>query len=89
MPRADSAQINIRSRYARERVGQLARQSGMTATQIIEEALRAYTPPSDAPPPAGLIRRGPLLILGAPKGAKTVTLKDAEDALAASRAERE
>lgn len=87
MPRADAAQLNIRSRYARERVGQLARQSGMTATQIVEEALRAYTPPPHDPPPPGLVRRGPLLVLRAT--GRTVTHQETEEALAASRAERE
>lgn len=87
MPRADSTQLNIRSRYARERVGQLARLSGMTATQVVEEALRAYTPPLADPVSPGLVRRGPLLVLRAT--GRTVTHRESEEALAASREERE
>lgn len=87
MPRSDAAQLNIRSRYARDRVSELARASGMTATQIVEEALRAYTPPSSAPLPDGLVRRGRLLVLR--RDGPTITHEQAEEAIEASRIERE
>lgn len=87
MSRADNAQLNIRSRFARERAGELARASGMSTTQVVEEALRAYVPPGVSPPPQGLIRKGRLLVLAA--NGETVTLEEAQAALDASRAERD
>lgn len=62
----------------------LARATGMTTTQVVEEALRAYTPPVAAPP-GKLVRRGALLIR---PGGKAVTLEAANAALEASRDER-
>jgi Rv0623-like transcription factor len=79
-----ATQLNVRSPYARQRAAALARATGMTTTQVVEEALRAYTPPV-ASPPGKLIRRGPLLVR--PGGGK-VTLKEANAALDASRDER-
>ena len=79
-----TAQLNVRSPYARERATMLARATGMTATQVVEEALRAYTPPL-AEPPGQLVRRGPLLVR---PGGKKVTLEAANAALDASRDER-
>jgi hypothetical protein len=79
-----ATQLNVRSRYARERAAMLVRTTGMTTTQIVEEALRAYTPPV-ATPPGKLVRRGPLLVR--PGGGK-VTLDSANAALDASRSDR-
>lgn len=79
-----ATQLNVRSRYARERAAMLARTTGMTTTQVVEEALRAYTPPVAAPP-GKLERRGALLVR--PGGGK-VTLDAANAALEASRGER-
>jgi hypothetical protein len=79
-----ATQLNVRSSYARERAAALARATGMTTTQVVEEALRAYSPPVTAPS-GQLERRGPLLVR--PGGAK-VTLAAANAALDASRDER-
>jgi hypothetical protein len=75
------AQLNIRSAYARARAAVLADATGMTTTQIIEEALRAYTPPMGHAP-GKLVRRGALLVR---PGGDRVTLDDANAALDASR----
>lgn len=80
-----ATQLNVRSPYARERAAWLARATGMTTTQVVEEALRAYTPPPVASPPGKLVRRGVLLVR---PGKGTVTLEAANAALDASRAER-
>ncbi len=81
-----TAQLNVRSPYARERAAVLAQATGMTTTQVVEEALRAYTPPV-AEPHGKLVRRGPLLVLpGTGKG--KVSLAAANAALEASRDER-
>ena len=87
MARTEEAQLNIRSRFARERSALLARQTGMTATQVIEEALRAYSPPPPDRPPGQLVRRGALLVR--PAGASRVTLEQANEALDAVRLERD
>lgn len=79
-----STQLNVRSRYARERAAMLARATGMTTTQVVEEALRSYTPPLAAPQ-GKLVRRGVLLVR--PGGSK-VTLAAANAALDASRNDR-
>ena len=79
-----SAQLNVRSPYARERAALLARATGMTTTQVVEEALRAFSPPIAAPP-GKLVRRGALLVR---PGGKRVTLEAANAALEASRGER-
>lgn len=61
MAKMDSIQLNIRSRFARDRAAGLARETGMTVTQIIEEALRAYQPAQKAAR-GGLVRKGPILV---------------------------
>lgn len=64
MRRKNNAQLNIRSDYARERVDQLVRETGRTARQVVEEAVRAYRPPSPAKDdvPEGMIRKGRILV---------------------------
>ena len=79
-----ATQLNVRSPYARKRAAALAQATGMTTTQVVEEALRAYTPPI-ASPPGKLIRRGALLVR---PGTGKVTLDAANAALDASRNER-
>lgn len=86
MARVEATQLNIRSRFARERAAMLARRTGMTTTQIVEEALRAYLPPADGDGPARLVRKGAILVK--PAGDSRVTLADADAALDEVRAER-
>ena len=71
-----SAQLNVRSNFLRRRVPELTAQTGMTATQILEEAVRAYTPQLLAKEHAGLARRGWLLV-GRSYNRQPVTLEQA------------
>jgi hypothetical protein len=41
MSRRDNAQLNIRSTFAPARAHEIARRTGMTANEVIEDALRA------------------------------------------------
>ncbi len=77
MPRKQSAQLNIRSDYARERVAELAAETGKSATQVVEDAIRAYRPPPpvDEVLPPGLVRDGKLLVLAA-QGRKPTTMDE-------------
>lgn len=79
-------QFNVRSHVARDLATELARRTGMTRTQVVEEALRAYTPPPSGPVPAGLVQSGPLLVAAA--DGRTVTLEQANAALDEIRSER-
>jgi len=83
MPRADNAQLNIRSAYARSRTRDIARRTGMTTTEIIEDALRGYVPPVTSEPIDGLVRRGPVLVK--PAQERHVTQNEADRALEAVR----
>lgn len=83
MPRARAVQFNIRSEFARTRAHELARQTGMTATEVVEDALRAYAPGANEVPPHGLVRRGSLLVI--PARGRTITLEEANAALEAVR----
>jgi hypothetical protein len=82
MTRTDQPQLNIRSNFARQRAHELALQTGMTATQVVEEALRAYVPREEAPV-GGLVRRGKILVL--PGSGRTITLEETDAALEAVR----
>ncbi len=84
MAAARPSQLNIRSRFARERVATIAARTGMTATQVVEEALRAYQPQDARAAPAGLVRKGGLLVK--PAGGARVTLSEANAALDDDRA---
>jgi len=55
----------------------------MTATEVVEDALRAYVPPASAPPFDGLIRRGPVLVK--PAEGRRVSQDEADAALAGIR----
>lgn len=88
MARTESQQLNIRSRFARERAAVLAHETGMTTTQVVEEALRAYVPPPPDPASPRLIRKGPILVLSS-QGRRVVTLEEANAMLEATRTERE
>ncbi len=83
MPRADNIQLNIRSAYARDRVREIARGTGMTAAEVVEDALRGYVPPATSAPVEGLVRRGPVLVK--PAQGRSVTLREADQALHAVR----
>lgn len=83
MPRADNTQLNIRSAYARNRVREIARGTGMTATEVIEDALRGYVPQAAPTPVEGLVRRGPVLVK--PAQGQHVTQAQADQAPQAVR----
>ncbi|QYU67297.1 ribbon-helix-helix protein, CopG family [Leptolyngbya sp. 15MV] len=83
MPRK-AAPLRIESDFVRARVDEIARRTGMTETAIIEDALRAYVPPAaEQEVPAGLVRKGPLLVLQS-RG-RRISLADANAALDAAR----
>jgi hypothetical protein len=54
-------QLSVRSKFASARASKLAKLTGMTITQIVEDALRAYQPPTRIVP-GGLIAKGGLLV---------------------------
>ena len=87
MARTESAQLNVRSRFARDRAAAIALETGMTTTQVVEEALRTYVPPPPDPVPAGLIRKGALLVM--PAHGRQMTLEEANAALDDARLERD
>lgn len=80
-------QLNIRSRFARERATAIARETGMTTTQVVEEALRAYVPPVPDSPSPNLVRHGKLLV-HRPTG-RTITLEQLNAEIEAVREGRE
>ncbi len=84
MSRRDTVQLNIRSAFARARVAEIARRTGMTATQIVEDALRGYVAPADIHQVGLLERHGPILVHPG-HGARPITLEEAEAALLAVR----
>jgi len=79
MSRADAVQFNVRSAFARARAHDLAKRTGMTVTQVVEEALRGYVPPGAIAEAGRLARRGPILVL--PSDGSTISLAEAEAAL--------
>ena len=83
MSRTDHVQFNVRSAFARARAHELARVTGMTATQVVEDALRGYVPPGTATAAGRLVQRGPILVR--PAEGKTISLGEAEAALNAVR----
>lgn len=86
MSGAATPQLNIRSRFARERASALARQTGMTTTQVVEEALRAFHPPGSKPAPAGMVWKGRLLVKMAT--GRTIGLDESLAAIEDARNER-
>ena len=62
MARADNIQLNVRSAFARERVHALSKLTGMTASEVVEDALRGYVPPGLPANTGKLVRR----VAGAP-----------------------
>ena len=80
----DNAQLNGRSAFARARAHEIARRTGMTATEVIEDALRGYVPAAEPKQVGALVRRGSLLVLPA-SGRRRVSLTEANEALDATR----
>ena len=83
MARTENTQFNVRSAYARMRTQELSRLTGMTATEVVEDALRGYVPPAPVVATGRLVRCGPILVRPADGG--KVSLKEANAALGASR----
>jgi len=83
MSRPDHVQFNVRSTFARARAHELAKLTGMTATQIVEDALRGYVPPASTTRAGRLIQRGPILVKPAAGG--KVSGAEADAALDAVR----
>lgn len=66
------------------RFDEIAQRTGMTATEVIEDALRGYVPDTEQKPVGTLVRRGPLLVL--PGLARLcVSLREASEALDVGR----
>lgn len=76
-------QLNIRSEFARARARELAERTGMTVTEVVEDALRHYAPVEEIKPVGRLVRSGPLLIW--PATGRQITLEEANAALEAVR----
>jgi hypothetical protein len=83
MARTNPVQFNVRSAFARERAHELAKLTGMTATQVVEDALRGYVPSGAQSQTGRLVRRGSILVR--PADGATVTFAEAEAALNAAR----
>jgi hypothetical protein len=71
-----SAQLNIRSNFARQRVRELVEMTGMTATELVEDALRGYVPPIGVQPVGRLVERSGLLAEAALDDARMRDLSD-------------
>lgn len=69
-PKQHKPQLSVRSKFASMRASNLAKLTGMTITEIVEDALRAYQPPVRVVP-GGLIRKAGLLVK--PSGEAEVT----------------
>jgi hypothetical protein len=83
MKGSNTIQLNVRSTFARQRVQTLSRLTGMTASEVVEDALRGYVPPGVLTNTGRLIRCGALLVR--PVTGKTVSLGSANKALDLSR----
>ena len=83
MARAANVQFNVRSAFARTRAHELAKLTGMTATQVVEDALRGYVPPGAAVTAGRLVQRGSILVR--PSEGEKISLLEADAALNAGR----
>ncbi len=83
MSRANHVQFNVRSAFARSRAHDLAKITGMTVAQVVEDALRAYVPPGVPINTGRLVPRGPILVM--PADGAAISLDEAEAALKAVR----
>mgnify|MGYP000386126234 CR=1 FL=1 len=87
MERARSAQLNIRSDFARERAADLARQTGMTKTQVVEAALKAFDPHDHIRPVGRLVKKGRLLVMPSDE-TRTLTVEEVQRSMDEAREER-
>ena len=79
------AQLNIRSDFVRQRIDELVRKTGMTATCIIEEALARCTPTiqiADDDVPPGMKRVGRVLVA---LGGRPVTIEQVQASIDETR----
>jgi hypothetical protein len=83
MSRSDHIQFNVRSAFARSRAHELAKLTGMTITQVVEDALRGYIPPGTAQTVGQLVQRGPILVR--PANGARISHVEAEAALRGTR----
>jgi hypothetical protein len=81
--REEKIQLNVRSAFARDRVQALSKLTGMTASEVVEDALRGYVPPGIPANTGKLVRRGALLVR--PSTGKPISLEIANEALDRSR----
>ena len=86
MGREEKIQLNVRSAFARDRVQALSKLTGMTASEVVEDALRGYVPPGIPANTGKLVRRGALLVR--PSTGKPISLEIANEALDPSREHR-
>lgn len=86
MTQAEPTRLNIRSRFARKRAAALARETGMTLTQVVKEALRAYQPARGTPGHETLTPKAGILVK--PRTGRTVSSAEVEAALVEGRDER-
>ncbi len=86
MAQAQSTQLNIRSRFARDRASLLARMAGMTTNQVVDEALRASMPPPALGANGNSVRKGAILVK--PANGERMSLDKANIASELTRIER-
>lgn len=79
-----ASQLNIRSDIARRRVSELVRETGKTATQVVEDALRAYRPQlgADVSIPPGFEIKGRILVQ---MTERPTSIEEIKEAIAESR----
>jgi hypothetical protein len=75
--KSQKPQLSVRSKFASARASKLAKLTGMTITKIVEDALRAYQPPTRIIP-GGLVAKSGLLVKPKSKAEITQRQIDAE-----------
>jgi hypothetical protein len=86
MPRANNTQLTIHSAFALAKAREIAEATGMSVTEVLEDALRSYMPSASRAVAARLVRRGPVWVVQV--GGASVGLDDANFALEAERETR-
>lgn len=74
-----TTQLSVRSRFARGRASALAKVTGMSITQVVEDALRAYQPAQRLSQPGKLIEKAGILVK--PKSSVEITHSQVETEL--------